>query len=683
MWRGGRHFTSNFNSRNKIGSTDPPNGTSGEDSVMVLSSDDDEPSRALSQKSTFVDNPTFEDSIPQTPEFPEIVQMLDLAFGGPVYHIAVLPMTPCTAEDAPFAGADLLKDKAVFAVSSHASDISLVILPLTPPSNESKARPELRASLVAPLVGAGVWGETIFKLGGSTKTSEGLAISLLRPKPASRLLSSVDNSSPRVIVASYSHETSGTLSLWDVSLTQKPADLPLQPFQIEYLPSYPTGISFNPTHSTQLLLTMSPHAVRIYDFATPSPTLNDMSQGPFPSQGSWLLSLFPPFLRQSLGRKPIIAAEWICRGRAVLALLADGQWGIWDIDGANPSASTLLGKQNPGIKGAAISSFSVAGYVEGTSGLRNPTAQKGPAMTGDFIPMTPSTRKESMFASFGVERLHGIHGGIAVASLPGRGTATGDESVVMWLGGSEHVVVIPGISAFWASQEKRGKSDGGGVNLFSGTTPTRMVRLDTLAAGLMGERCNGVEAIVRLENNGVPSKDAEQGLPIEVVIRGENRLVIAHMGECGAGNKIGGVVGWKRKLANGSKSFEPTSALIVYPRPEKPSSVAFNLSVIPSGAFRSRAVSAQIDEEQASPSEKQAQSSSLRLPLPTRPKTSGLTFVDQINRAADAEEDAEERNVEEEMLDIMEIDRALESMEDERLQGRKKVFFEEGFDNAF
>jgi hypothetical protein len=45
---------------------------------------------------------------------------------------------------------------------------------------------------------------------------------------------------------------------------------------------------------------------------------------------------------------------------------------------------------------------------------------------------------------------------------------------------------------------------------------------------------------------------------------------------------------------------------------------------------------------------------------------------------ADDEEEAEERNVEEEILDIMEIDRELEEMESDRQSGRKHVFFEEG-----
>ncbi|CRK21290.1 hypothetical protein BN1708_017860 [Verticillium longisporum] len=58
-----------------------------------------------------------------------------------------------------------------------------------------------------------------------------------------------------------------------------------------------------------------------------------------------------------------------------------------------------------------------------------------------------------------------------------------------------------------------------------------------------------------------------------------------------------------------------------------------------------------------------------------RPR-SGFGF--NLDAAADVEEDVE-RDVEAEMLDIMEIDRALDSLDDDRGSGRKKVFFEDQF----
>jgi hypothetical protein len=55
----------------------------------------------------------------------------------------------------------------------------------------------------------------------------------------------------------------------------------------------------------------------------------------------------------------------------------------------------------------------------------------------------------------------------------------------------------------------------------------------------------------------------------------------------------------------------------------------------------------------------------------------GFDFLNNMNEAADVSTDFTGRDVEAEMLDIMEIDQALDSMENSRGSGRKKVLFEE------
>ncbi|EEY16993.1 conserved hypothetical protein [Verticillium alfalfae VaMs.102] len=331
---------------------------------------------------------------------------------------------------------------------------------------------------------------------------------------------------------------------------------------------------------------------RIYDYAAASLPPDDQSIGPFPTKGSWVLSLYQPFARPTATRKPILDAAWISHGRAVFALLADGSWGIWDIEGASPLGSTLLGKQSSGIQGAALTAFSVFGQIEGTSPLRN--AVNGARSSGDFVPLTPHSRRDaaaSLNAVTTPEKLASIKGGVTVTPLPTRGSQSGDESVVVWIGGHDNVSVIPAVSRFWDAQLRR--SSGGGVNLFSGTTPTRMVRLQDLATGLLGERCCGVSAAVDFEK----LHENDGGLRIEVLIQGESRLVIVRESEEGVGTKVCAA-------------------------------------------------------------------------------SSGFGF--NLDAAADVEEDVE-RDVEAEMLDIMEIDRALDSLDDDRGSGRKKVFFEDQF----
>lgn len=681
---------------------------------MIIDSDDEAPPPGASAEP---DKPEFDEAASHdNPSLPDVVQTLDLSLGTAARRIAVLPMTPCTPADAAAAtSSTFLKDRMVIAVSCVTGEIYLVTIPLTPPSHQLKAKAMLENDLVATQAGRGTWGETLTCLAGQNRHSDGLALSLMAPQtPSSEKSRSRDRStpqynppSPRVVVASHTREATGTLRLWDVSLGSGASKARLDPFQTEYLPAPLTGISFNPSQPTQLLAITSPHAVRVYDYSVPS-LPDDISEGPFPTQGSWLLSLYPPFARGSVtstARKPIVAADWIANGRAVLTLLADGQWGIWDIDGAHPrgGAPGLFAKHSPGLRGAALTTFSATGYLEGTSPLRNPVSHKSlsvPGSGGDFVPMTPHTRRDALAASMGggVEKLAAVRGGIAVLRAqpprPTAAAATGtDESAVLWIGGADPIVaVIASVSRFWDAQLRRGS--GGGVNLFGGAQPTRMVRLADLGAGLLGERCMGVEAVTRgvsnqrRESNAVDDAPGSAGgLPVDVLLQGESRLVVVGESEDGtaSANRLLGL--HKKKRPAGRSA----SAIIAYPRPEKPSSVAFNLSVSRAGnlgrSTRQRLpVKGLFDRSAADRLLPSTEMDGAGDADPARRRTAvgargaGLAFAQSMALAADAsdnEEEAEGRNVEEEMLDIMEIDRELEEMERERESGRKHVFFEE------
>lgn len=714
VWRGGRRLKTPGHSGNQS----KQNGTSSADALMIIDSDDE---ASPPGGTTDSDKPEFEEvAARDNASFPDVVQTLDLSLGTAALHIAVLPMVPSTPDVAAESSSPFLKDRMVFAVSCATGEIYLVTIPLTPPSHQLKTKVMLKNDLLATQAGRGTWGETLTCLGGQSRHSDGLALSLVAPqKPASEKSRSRESSiaqydsSTRVVVASHTREASGTLRLWDVNLLSRPGNKArLDPFQTEYLPTPLTGISFNPSQPTQLLAITSPHAVRLYDYSVPS-LPEDVSEGPFPSQGSWLLSLYAPFARGSVmctARKPIVAADWIAHGRAVLTLLADGQWGIWDIDGAHPPSGGagaggpgLFGKHSPGLRGAALTTFSATGYLEGTSPLRNPVSHKLPSVPGpasEFVPMTPHTRRDAQAAAMGggVEKLAAVKGGVAVLrAQPLRATAAAagtDESAVLWIGGADPIVaVIPAVSRFWDAQLRRGA--GGGVNLFSGAQPTRMVRLADLGAGLLGERCMGVEAVARAgpqqrDSNtsgaidGTPNSTG--GLPIDVIVQGESRLVVVRETEDGTpgANRLLGLHK-KKRVADRS-----ASAIIAYPRPEKPSSVAFNLSVSRAGNLgrptRQRppvkGLFGQSAADKLLPSTEVDEDMD---PARRRPavgaRDAGLAFAQSMALAADAsdnEREAEERNVEEEMLDIMEIDRELEEMERERDSGRKHVFFEEG-----
>ncbi|KAH6896841.1 hypothetical protein B0T10DRAFT_165832 [Thelonectria olida] len=654
VWRGGRRFKS----VKKTSLKEKQNGTT-EDAVMIIDSDDEEPATKSKGASKFEDNPQFEDEIEEGP-YPEIVQTLDLALGTAVLNVALMPMTPTAVEDAAWGGAQILTEKMVFAVSCVTNDVYVITLPLTPPSPESKARPELRDDLLAGNAGSGAWGESLILLGGQDKHSQGIAINLVMPKASER-----PGTKSRAVVASHSREASGILRLWEVPLD--PKDRPgkaIEPFQTEFLPSPLTSISFNSTHTTQLLVVSSVQGVRIYDFALPSLPPDPEATGPFPVQGSWLLTLYQPFARPSSTRKPILDAAWIAHGRAVFVLLADGTWGIWDIDGVSPalSGAALSDKLKPGVRGAALTAFSVSGYVEGTSSLRSVASQIKETGNGEFAPMTPHTRRQataSLSSAITLDRLATIRGGIKVTPLPTAGNAVQDESLVLWVGGLDHVCVIPLVSRFWESQVRKGAGPG---DLFSNTQPTRMVRLLDLSTGLLGERCVGVSLAVDPSQQGTGGSQ-DGGLPADVLILGESRIVIVREGEDGPGKRIGGVVSTRKRrlFSKGEKS----DAIIVHGKQDKMGKFAYNLSTVKPGTLRSKSAPFRQDESFGDLTTQEDP-----FALPTRPRV-GFDFTDTLDAAADLTEDFTARNVEVEMLDIMEIDKTLDNMEN---RGRRVLF---------
>ncbi|KAG6011029.1 hypothetical protein E4U21_000060 [Claviceps maximensis] len=630
---------------------------------MLIDSDDEQPTTKAQTAQKFVDTPQFEEEIEQG-SYPEIVQTLDLSLGTAVLHVAVMPLNGGNGiNDSQFAAGSLLSQKIVLAVSCVTSDVYVITVPLTPPSPESKAREELRSGLLAGQAGSGCWGESIILLSGQRKYSDGLAISLVTPKG-----SEAGSKSPRAVVAACSQQASGSLMLWDVPLDlDANPSRPIEPFQTEFLPQPLSSISFNPVHTSQLLTVSSRHAVRIYDYAVSSLPPDLEATGPFPSQGSWLLSLYQPFARPTASRKPVLDAVWISHGRAVFTLLADGMWGVWDIDGVSPSTSgaSMTSKLKAGVTGAALTNFSISGYVEGTGSLRSVAVQPKENHNRDFAPMTPHTRRQataSLSSATTPDRLSAVQGGLRVLFLPSKGKALQDESLVMWIGGSEHVCVIPAVSRFWDSQLRKGA--GAGVNLFSGAQPTRIVKLLDICTGLLGDRCCGVSLLLASPNTGLQLDEEGGGLPVDVLIQGESRLLVVRHGGDGQAGKMGTFADGRRRrlFSKGDK----TDAIIVHGKPDRATSLSFNLSTVKPGTLRRKLPQNGQDDT--------AEARQVTSQHVTRSRV-GFDFMSTMNAAADVSTDFTARDVEAEMLDIMEIDRALDNMEDSGGSGRKKVFF--------
>jgi hypothetical protein len=510
IWRGGRPFKEASEAPTTSGQT---NG--GTEEVILLDSDDEGGAPKFEDKPEFEEE---EDLDPSQP-YPEILQTLDIHFGTDVLHISTLPSSVLKAEGASWQAFHFLKRKIVFAVACADSSLKLVTLPIIPPSPTSKERSEFRVSFTEAYAGKGNWGETVTSLTGSRETSAGISLTALIEKT-----SGTSGNPPQFIIASHSHEINGTLYMYKVSTRSPEANVP--PFQRIFLSSPAKAIAFNPSldghRSSHLLVADRRGACRIYDYAKPSTSSEEAAEGVAAQEGIWLISLYTRFQstksnsqtprlggpHSGYGRKPIVDANWVASGRAVLVLLVDGEWGIWDIEGAGPGAQKgLLGPQ--GVKTGAISEFSQTGYID----LSTKTQESGPPqIPGKFAPSTPSAGRSLALFSTKPE-IENERGQISVTDISSSGSkGLLEESIVFWLG--QTYTQIPNLAKYWAANSGKGPSKAS-ANVPNSSSGSLVLRLS--GTNLQGERCFGIEQI---------PKTNFTDLPTELLVLGEHRYIV-------------------------------------------------------------------------------------------------------------------------------------------------------------
>ncbi|KAB8293071.1 hypothetical protein EYC80_007431 [Monilinia laxa] len=525
IWRGGRAFNLQQGIAPKAAKT---NGSS--KAVISLDSDEDE-----APNPPFEDKPEFEDDEqeidPRRP-YPSILQTLDLQFGIDVLHINLLPKSILKADGAPWRGIDSLKQKIVFTAACADNTIRFIALPLTPPSPLSKGRDEFRNNPAIANVGNGKWGETMVILTGHQKTSDGISMTVdFEGKQASTKDDSNSSTETQIIIASHSKEITGLLQLWRIPLPIPSSSTMLPPFQSIYMPSPAVDISFNPSlseqHSSHLLVADNLGTCRIYNYkllVNPS----DDPESVTAEQGSWLISLYPGFKNikndsqasqktayPGFGRKRIVDAKWVYGGKAIIVLLSDGEWGVWDMDGVGPGAKRgVLGQQS--IKGGSRSDFNLTGYVEGAAKSNSKTSSLPQITQSKFAPMTPGTRKTTDLFSNKIQSTGPIRGSISVLEVPSTTSHLAyEESILFWLG--ESFTLIPSLSKYWSANPRRGQSSANIFNTSPGSRPIKLENVD-----LLGERCTGIEQAPKSSL----SPHSRTEISTDIFIIGEHRFTM-------------------------------------------------------------------------------------------------------------------------------------------------------------
>lgn len=362
---------------------------------------------------------------PDTP-YPNIIQDMDINLGSTVLHIAI-PSLPSQASQRP----DVAKDHAIIAVHTADKLVSVLRIPLAPCSPRN-----VRETVEAIL------DDKIDLPAGNTTVND---ISI---KITTRFLSSLSH---------VQSETESTVCVAIVSDVIRLFRLQTSADQILDedasvkrlpLPSKATKASHHPsTSSAKILLVDTQSSVRIYDPSPAKdpnirPSSSDSMSVDGDEAGKWVMTFQAPYHATSQDnpvvptRKVILDAKWILGGRAILALLQDGEWGVWDV-----SATAQTNK--------SVGDFALHGFLGSAAAAAPTDSTKQRKGNSKLAPMTPNTRKTKSQNFFsGAPKAPGAvsKGGICVA---GNDTITGqtDESVMLWYDGE--VYTIPNVQQFW------------------------------------------------------------------------------------------------------------------------------------------------------------------------------------------------------------------------------------------
>jgi hypothetical protein len=495
LWRGGRRLKKSAPAPKQQAKPAKVNGTSN-DAIMVIDSDDDEPANAAAPpplpEAGFEDE---EEELDPDQPYPSIVQQLSLTLHTEVLHIAVPQIPTASSRRAADTVPPVFSKKLVFTVACADSTIRVITLPLSPPLDVANEK---------PLSTKPQFGEEVVKVQGHQSIPKGVCMTwTARGEPNTegnaeddmdlddegdtattprrrRKQQSRSHSRPRtgegfdLLVASHSAEMGGLLKMFrfELSETALRASHPIAPYKTLTLRKPATRIAFNTAQypkrrHSQLLITDSTGTARIYDvFASPS--RKRRTSGGHGQSGAFIgtfrssfrgvkdVTLTPAVLAS---RKAIIDAAWASDGNHIVALLADGEWGVWDVDRSGPSPP------------ADPSAFSLRGFV-GTSDKEGSSAGASSPKRGSrnsLAPMTPNTRRrkqEDLFQGSPSSSAVATRGGVSVASSLASSGAASEDTVLIWYG--SEVYKIADLAKFWArtaSASSGGSLPGPGIQV--------------------------------------------------------------------------------------------------------------------------------------------------------------------------------------------------------------------------
>ena len=552
LWRGGRSWKRSAAEPEKKQASPKANGTTTD--TIILDSDSDDTSAQPAQP--FVDEPAFEDEDreydPSQPYQP-IIQKLDLPLGTDVLRLSFPQLPPDLQQSNLGSLPKMLLNRLLVVVACADCRVRILSVPLIPPSPKSKARPEVRKNPLGAVAGKGLFREQMLVLSGGTRHQSipnGISVSLTAhpiievddmetddPEPKGSALSrrsslARERSLSRegkqgeggiwdLLVASHSADASGLLLIHRIPLLTDGSGINLEecktsvPWRTQFLASPAISIQFNhslypASRHSHLLLVEPKGIVRVFDCQPHSRA----------ERGLWLISLYSDY--ETLGdgisrRKPILAAQWVLGGKAIAVLLADGEWGIWDLEDKGPKNKRDTDSwQAP--TGVDLSKFAIDGRVSSSSAVKETARSSATAESRSRLaPMTPGTRKvrqETLFTGPATKSVGPARGGISVRpAQDALNPRADDETLLLWHGDS--ITVIPSLLTYWQNRLK------GSGNLFGRGERGQAKELNNVQLG--GELRNDVSL---MPQHPAATAATSQATHSSVLITGEHRFVV-------------------------------------------------------------------------------------------------------------------------------------------------------------
>lgn len=432
---------------------------------------------------------------------------VDVSLGSAVLDIAV-PQIPSTPRLRLSTLPPILSNSIVIAVACSNCDIRVLTLPLEPTSQSFKSSEVVSAAIPHQSIPSSL---SLTWTSASKEYDENDEDTFIADDDEDLDL---DLTNVDWLVASCSSDGNPKLSITSFTLNQEKQQRAHSSIKA-LLTALPLKVAFNPSiypskQHSKVLVTCSNGYVYIYD---PLSTDDSARRVQSQSYGRWIASFSTKYVqpnkddRSSIPRKKrILDAQWALNGKFILALLADGEWGIWDVSGHQNSSTSQ-----------ASNSFALWGMIG--SGI--PSHVNSKPVQKSLPTMTPNTRKfkeESLFVGQNVPASAVSRGGITVKPVPLPSADNNEDFVALWF--NDTICYIDSLQSYWNRALKRSgdsKLRTSGGSLF-GPGLTRIEGID-----LHGQSITSIALVLsQIEDTSIFSKS--------ILLSTEHQLILSQSG---------------------------------------------------------------------------------------------------------------------------------------------------------